>query len=498
MSLREYFNGVSENIVTEAIGIRVVESRSVGENETVAGEYFAFFDDKNIINIYQRTAAGQGEGGGNSIIRNKFSTAESVAELVAKKADSALMKAGVGAVPRTLEQVLLDNAATPEDYGAKANGIDDDAPAFQRALNANNTVNCVPGKNYRFASPVDIKRSNQRLNLMGSTVTAAGDFSIFNAFGGVENVHVGNGVIEASAMTGGFVLRVNGADRVLFHDLIALNPHNLAWIGLSNVCELRNVWANNVRSTYGIVYDGDVGRCDILRLFGVNISMPNSPDGIGILWRGDAHTLQIQSVTIVKPHVGLQTIAGNGSEVPSFGMFDDLEIDFPDSNGVDFVDGKVMTFTPSFYCHGSKNGSGVRIGANIPANSVTFTGGKITGHSRYGINNAVPFNLSNLMMSGNGIDNIAIPDVASLNAPRFKILSDFFLGITGTNRVVGLAPGFAIGHDPILGAVYADVGGQTHLRLRANSAELWIDGKLRTVTLGAADATGKRPLLASG
>ena len=483
-------------------------TKTAGEQATAIGLPFSYPDGIGNIIYARRVTSGTGDAGGNSREFARSVTAAHVTSVVggkadrselAAKADNTFLAAGTGATPRTIAQVLGDLPTRPEEFGALGNNQQDDAPAINRALTAKDAVDLVPGKNYRIEGPIEFKRSGQCLNLNGATITPVGSTNVFNARGGLQNLLAGNGVIERAGMTGGTVIDVMGADRLTFRDMQVHNAWSLAWVRTSNTCHIENVWANNVRGDFGVFFDGNNGRSDILRLFSVNISMPNSLAGsAGIVWRGNAHTLQTQSVTIVRPKIGVLIQNDVGTGTPSFGFFDDLEIDFPELNGVDLVDGEDMFFTPSFYCHGSATASGVRIGANVPASRVTFTGGKITGHNRYGINNAVAVNVSNLTMFGNGVDNFASPDLASSNAPRFKVLPDFFMGIAGTNRVMSYAPGFSMGHDPSGGTVYADVGGQTHLRLGGNSAEVWIDGQLRTVTLGAADANGKRPLLVSG
>lgn len=47
---------------------------------------------------------------------------------------------------------------TPEEFGAKGDGLTDDSDAFKNALLTGKKVICMPKKVYNFIKPVDVKR----------------------------------------------------------------------------------------------------------------------------------------------------------------------------------------------------------------------------------------------------------------------------------------------------------------------------------------------------
>jgi hypothetical protein len=77
---------------------------------------------------------------------------------------------GAGAVLRSIYAKLTDNPATPEDFGAKGDGVTNDTTAFLNALASFKSVRCTAGKKYMVGNLV--VGAGQTLDLNGSTLAA--------------------------------------------------------------------------------------------------------------------------------------------------------------------------------------------------------------------------------------------------------------------------------------------------------------------------------------
>lgn len=456
----------------------VYDTQAAGEAGTATGEFFLVGngDDPLTYTRYQRTASGSVE----------------VAELATSAALAASggsllvgwIQAGANAVLRTVYAKLRE-VVSPEDF------FGTDTVKCNAALATGKAVRCS-SSSYAITASLAFTASNQIFDLNSATLTCIGNFNLFTAGGGIQGCRAHNGMIEAAAMTGGYVASVSNADRITFSDMIVLNPFNFAFVEQANVVEFSNVWTNNIRGDYGIRWVGDATkRSDILRLIGVNLSF--NSNGTGIEWDGNCHTLQAFGVTIVQPNKGIRIINTAGATAPEFGFFTNIEIDFPVSYGVEILAGESHYFGPQFYCHGSVTASGVYVAPSIPVDTVVFAGGKISGNATYGIENNTRVFVSNLVMSGNTDGDYLESDDAVLAAPRFELDSTFFFRRDSSgNPQIGLDANDTIGFNRAANDLFVTLASATRFQVSAddNAVRAMVGGSLVQFTAGVNDSAG--------
>ncbi len=376
---------------------------------------------------------------------------------------------------------------SPEDFTGT------DAAKIQAALDTGRTVICTAGS-YAVTSTLTFKATGQVLDLNGAQITATGNFDLFEATAGIQGVIVGNGRIEAAAMTGGYIFDMRNTDRLTIRDLRVFNPFNFAYIQQANVVEINNVWVNNIRGDYGIRWYGTTSlRSDILRLIGVNLSFPGTGTGTGIDWDGNCHTLQAWGVTIVTPNKGIVIRNSAAGTAPEFGFFTNIEIDFPDSYGVEILAGESYYFGSQFYCHGSDTASGVYIASTIAPDRIAFYGGKISGNATYGIENNVRVMVSNLVMDNNTSGNFLEADDTYLTAPRMELDGQFFLNRDSSgNPQINFDSTDYLGYSRSANDMTVFVGGAGRMVVSGlnNAVQIMVNNALKQVTQGAADSGG--------
>lgn len=374
---------------------------------------------------------------------------------------------------------------SPEDFTGT------DTQKFQAALSTGGPVICR-SSSYEITGSLDFTAEGQILDLNGALMTSTGNFDLFNV-AGLQGVTVRNGRIEAAGMTGGNIFDVTDAERITVSDLLVFNPFNFAFVQKVNVIEFRNVWANNVRGTYGIRWLGDAAnRSDVLRLIGVVMSFPDT--GIGIDWDGNCHTLQTFGVIIVRPNKGLRISNTAGATAPEFGFFTNLEIDFPVSYGVEILAGESYYFGPQFYCQGSTTASGVYVASGLAPDRITFAGGKIAGNATYGIENNSRVLVSNLVMTGNTTADYLNTDNAVLAAPRVELDSTFLMRRSSGNPIIQFDSNDFIGFNRSANDLFVTLNGSTVLTVAADRTQFAQPPQLPVVTVASLPAanTGNR------
>ena len=394
------------------------------------------------------------------------------------------LSSGTGAVTRTVK-AKLDECVSPEDFSGT------DTVKFQAALATGKTVRCSAAS-YAITGTLAPSVAGQIIDLNGAVLNCTGNFNVFSVTG-LQGVTIRNGRVEAATMTGGNVLSIVNADRTTFENVLVFNSFNFAFVQKANVVEIRNVWANNIRGTYGIRWLGDAAnRSDVLRLVGVVMSFPDT--GIGIDWDGNCHTLQTFGAIIVRPNKGVRISNTAGATAPEFGFFTNLEIDFPVSYGVEILAGESYYFGPQFYCQGSVTASGVYIASGLAADRIQFAGGKIAGNATYGIENNVRVLVSNLVLTGNATANYLNSDTAILTAPRVEIDSTFLMRVASGDPVFQFDANDYIGYSRSANDMIVVIGGNTVTKTAADRVEFTQPPQLPVTTVAGlpAAAAGNR------
>ena len=400
------------------------------------------------------------------------------------------LQSGLSAVSRSSLDKMRD-AVSVQDFGAVGNGVANDTTAIQLALNTGKSVFFVSGKTYKVTGTLSATADNQIINLNGAKIDfngASDGFSITNDF---ENVTICDGEIEGQNMTGGYVISISNADRSTINNVRVYNPYNFLYVEKANVCDVTNTWVNNIRGAYGIHWYGDTTkRSDILRLIGVNLSSDHV--AVGIMWDGDCNTLQAQAVTIVKPTIGVHIRNTSGGSIPAFGLFDDLEVDFPSSYGIKIDAGEDFYFSPLFYCHGSIAASGVYVGAAVPDDRVIISGGKITSHATYGIENYSRVMAINLVIFDNVSGNYYNEDEIYARTPRFEVDGTGYFGLNASNPIVNWDVNDSDGYIRATNVRYMNVSSIARFQAsdQTDAIEIYVNGALKRITQGAADSGG--------
>jgi len=415
-------------------------------------------------------------------------TAASITDMVDEHdqaSEISFVQSGTGAATRTVEDKIRE-WVSPEDFSGT------DTAKLQAALDTGKPVRCS-SSGYTINGALTLKENGQVLDFNGALVTATGSFNLFNFTAGKQGMMIEKARIEAAALTG-YVFNAVGIDRLTLTNMRVFNPDDFAYVEQCNVVEMNNVWVNNIRGDYGIRWYGETAkRSDILRLIGVNLSFPGTGTGTGIDWDGNCHTLQAFGVTIVQPNKGVVIRNSSAGTEPEFGFFTNIEIDFPESYGVEILSGENYYFGPQFYCHGSTTASGILVDASIPDDRVAFYGGKISDHADYGIENNTRVMVCNLVLTDNSTADFLDPDEAYLTAPRLEIDGTYFLRRTsGGDPVLQFDANDFIGYNRSANDFFTQVGGVTRLQISAdnNAVRLMVDGLLKQLQVGAADSGG--------
>lgn len=418
-------------------------------------------------------------------VQNRFgSPVTSATDIGLSAQDVSFLPAGTGAALRTVE-AKLDEFVSPEDFSGT------DTAKFNAALATGKPVRCG-AQSYAITGTLTPTAAGQIVDLNGALLTCTGNFDVFNVTG-LQGVTIRNGRIEAAAMTGGDVLNIVNAERTTFENVLVFNPFNFAFVQKANVAEIRNVWVNNIRGAYGIRWLGDASnRSDVLRLIGVVMSFPDT--GIGIDWDGNCHTLQTFGVIIVRPNKGVRISNTAGATGPEFGFFTNLEIDFPQSYGVEILAGESYYFGPQFYCQGSVTRSGVFVASGLAADRIQFAGGKIAGNATYGIENNVRVLVSNLVLTGNATANYLNSDTAILTAPRVEIDSTFLMRVAAGDPLLQFDANDYIGYSRSANDMIVVLGGATTATFATNRVQFTQPPQLPVTTVAGlpAAAAGNR------
>jgi hypothetical protein len=387
-----------------------------------------------------------------------------------------------------LTRTMRDKAreiVSPEDFSGS------DTVRLQLALDTGKSVRCS-NATYAVNGALTLRATGQAFDLNGATITPTGSFDLFGGDAGIQGNAIGNGQIEGANMTGtANVLSLDTVDRFTMRHLRVFNPLNFAEITECNVAQMIEVWVNNIRGDHGVRWVGDAAaRSDILQTLMLIMSFDGN--GVGFDWDGNCHTLETLATRVIRPNIGVRVRNTAGATGPAFGQFQGLDIDFPTSFGVDLQAGEDFFFGERFYCHDSATASGVRVGSAIPPDRVTFTGGKITDHATYGIENNVRVRASNLSIFDNGTADYLDPDKVYVSSPRFEIDDTFLFKSDGVNPVLQFDSNDFIGYNRSANDLFASIGGSNRFQVSAanDAVRIMVNNALKQITEGAADSGG--------
>jgi hypothetical protein len=386
----------------------------------------------------------------------------------------------------------MRDVVSVKDFGAVGDGVANDTAAIQEVLDTGKSISFICGENYLISASLTPTANGQVIDLCGAMITIDGNFDGFSITGGLRNITICNGEIEGADQTGNYVINITTADRCTIDNIRVYNPYNFLYVEEANLVSVSNAWVNNVRGDYGIHWYGETtSRSDILRLIGVNLS--SQGNAVGIMWDGNCNTLQVQAVTIVRPSIGVHVRNTSGGFLPLFGLFDDLEVDFPESHAVKLDAGEDFYFTPLLYLHGSVTGSGLYVGSAISQDRVIVTGGKITSHARYGIENTgIRVKVTNPVIFNNTLGNYLDEDKIYTQSPRFEVDNNSWFGFNAGDPIVNWDVNDVDGYIRSSNTRYIDINSVSRFRASDNTdaIEIYVNGALKRITVGAADSGG--------
>lgn len=389
---------------------------------------------------------------------------------------------------RTLANRFAD-ALSVKDFGATGDGVTNDAAAFVAALATGKSV-FVPSGTYVLTSGLTMQTRGQRFMMdPAAKLLPSGSFDMITLTGSKEHMGISGLYVQAAGMTGGNIIKVTSASRVELNDILVGDPWNFLYVEASNVCRLSRTWVNNCRGTYGIQWYGDNStRSDVLNLTSVTLSGNTTARPTGVLWDGNCDTLQVQGLILVNCGYGVQVKNTSGGTAPAFGLFDDLEIDFPSLDAVRLEAGSHYLFTPSLYLHGSVAGSGVYVGASVTTDTVTLSGGKVTSHARYGVENAVTVKAVNLTMSSNALADFS--GTVHTTSPKFEVDTNFHTALSGAAPTLTMDSGDFLNYDRSNNFFAFTIGSTSKLTVSSTRTSFTTPARLASYTVATVPNAG--------
>jgi hypothetical protein len=138
-------------------------------------------------------------------------------------------QAGTGAVERTVESKLQD-VVSVKDFGAVGDGVTNDRPALQGALNTGKNV-FIPSGTYLFNSSISYSADNQRIYGDGNkSVLKSASGSRYINTNGFDNVSFSDLCLDGSAGTNGGFQITGGSSNTLISNVYFTGGNQRVWI----------------------------------------------------------------------------------------------------------------------------------------------------------------------------------------------------------------------------------------------------------------------------
>ena len=325
------------------------------------------------------------------------------------------------------------------DYGATGTGIADDTAAFIAAA-ATGKIVYAPAATYRLTSGISLIANGQKIYGDGENQTIlvpSGNFDIITLAPGTDECGVERLTINCAAMTGGYVVNTNGADRVFCSNLRINAPWNGFRIFQCNVGNVQDIWCSEPRGDYFIYMYGEASldRSDIITLMNVTAGGTNRT-WTGIYVDGTIQTVRGFGVGFINPLRGLNVVdTGATPFSPAFFIMHDFEVDYPQEEGIR-ADAGVNFMLTSPYVQGSIANAGMYFGPAV--RSVQIANGFITGNNREGIvTGADDVSITNAEIAFNGLGNLFAYDAMRIEGTSraVKVSNCQFGGRQGVGTV---------------------------------------------------------------
>lgn len=317
-------------------------------------------------------------------------------------------------------------------YGAVGDGTVDDTAAIQAALATGQPI-FLPAGRYKHTAGLQMTADYQGISGPGVLVPV-GTFNAVTVTGAALGCVV-DVTMDCSGQTG-YALAIDNANRTIVRRLLQIGGYSGIYVRKANWTVIEHWYASGLRGGYGIRWYGDSSnRSDILVIVAATCSFVAGNYGTGLDWDGNCNSLTIMYLGVVTPGYGLRVRNSSGGDLPLIARIHDLEIDYPQYDAVRIETGYDIDIL-SLYALGSATGSGVYVGAAVPADLVRIGGGKSTGNARYGIENANRIRMGNVDLSSGTNTLGEISGASAFVAKRFEVNSDRYLGMDGGGNML--------------------------------------------------------------
>jgi len=410
-------------------------------------------------------------------------TLEQVSDAVLDAAS--FLQAGADAVARAPEAKLRE-FVTPWDFGAVGDGVADDTAAWAAALATGKTVHEPVGGTFRITSGLTLATLGQRVIGAGpykTTIQPEGSFDVFtitNAGNGVEHLR-----LLCSGQTGGRVLVFDQAVNSHVNRVVAVSPHNFAYVYGNNNVTIANSLVGTARGDYTVKWFGDgngpgAGKGTILHLTNFIASGDSSDKPIGMDMDGNVGSLFINNAAFLSGHgYGFRARNTSGGSNPVLVEANNLTVEFTDY-GIYIEAGSAFEFTNT-YSLGAAVGDAVNVAAGVQ--HVRFANGTLSGAAGYGINAGSGVRVRAVNMDFDNNDLGPTSGVVVCQATSFWLDAGAFFQLQSGNTTVAFDSGDYMSFDRAQNLLSFVVNSVIPLRLSETVAETAVPFRLPSYTV---------------